>query len=93
MPPRIANILRRPWRALVALTLLVVAPKCVLCLAAYIGLGAALGLGGPEFCGTEPLASRTTLGIATALSALVGLTCLLMRKRVARRAPATVSAH
>jgi len=29
------------------------APKCLLCAAAYAGLGAALGLGGREMCGAS----------------------------------------
>jgi hypothetical protein len=31
--------------------LLAFAPKCVLCVLAYAGIGTALGLGGPEICG------------------------------------------
>ena len=38
--------------------LLALMPKCLLCLTAYAGLGAALGLGGPEICG----ASSGTMG-------------------------------
>jgi hypothetical protein len=33
--------------------LLALAPKCLLCVAAYAGLGAALGLGAPEICGAS----------------------------------------
>jgi hypothetical protein len=29
-------------------------PKCLLCVLAYAGLGAALGLNGPEICGALP---------------------------------------
>jgi len=44
----------RGW--LIPAALLAVVPKCMLCLLAYAGIGAALGLGGPELCGatTEP---------------------------------------
>lgn len=38
---------------LAAGALLVLVPKCLLCAAAYAGLGAALGLGGPEICGAS----------------------------------------
>ncbi len=38
-----------PW--LLPTALLALAPKCLLCVAAYAGFGAALGLGGPEICG------------------------------------------
>jgi hypothetical protein len=43
--------LRRPVRWSAPLALLALAPKCLLCLAGYAGIGAALGLGGPELCG------------------------------------------
>jgi hypothetical protein len=43
----------RLFPRLVAGALLALAPKCLLCAAAYVGLGAALGLGGPEICGAS----------------------------------------
>jgi hypothetical protein len=46
-----AEFLRRPLRPLAPLALLALAPKCVVCLLAYAGLGAALGLRTPEICG------------------------------------------
>lgn len=33
--------------------LLALVPKCLLCVIAYAGLGAAFGLGGPEICGAS----------------------------------------
>jgi hypothetical protein len=33
--------------------LVALAPKCLLCVAAYAGLGAALGVGGQELCGAS----------------------------------------
>ena len=33
------------------MALLALTPKCVFCVLAYVGLGAALGLSGPELCG------------------------------------------
>ena len=47
-------------------TLLAVTPKCALCLLAYAGLGATLGLGGPELCG----AAARTDGLPLLLGAL-----------------------
>lgn len=38
-------------RWLVSAAALALMPKCLLCAAAYLGLGAALGLGTPELCG------------------------------------------
>lgn len=53
MWPRCAEFRRRfrRGRGLAALALLVVVPKCLVCLAAYAGFGVVLGLGGPEMCG------------------------------------------
>ena len=49
--PQLADHLRRARGWLIPAALLALAPKCVLCLLAYAGLGAALGFGGREFCG------------------------------------------
>ena len=46
-PRRFAATRRRPFGWLATGALLAFAPKCLLCLLAYMGLGAALGLGGP----------------------------------------------
>lgn len=53
MSPRLVEILRRPGNWLATGALVALAPKCLLCLAAYAGLGAAFGLGGPEICGAS----------------------------------------
>ena len=42
---------RHPWRTLSALALLAIAPKCLLCLLAWLGLAATFSLGGVELCG------------------------------------------
>lgn len=43
----------RAIRWLAPAAALAFAPKCALCVAAYLGLGTALGLGGPELCGVS----------------------------------------
>ena len=43
----------RAVRWLLPAALLALTPKCLVCFAAYAGLGAALGLGGPEICGAS----------------------------------------
>ncbi len=60
--PRWPELLRRrvPWLAPVAL--LALAPKCLLCVLAYLGLATALVRGGPELCGAA--AGATGPGIA-----------------------------
>jgi len=56
MPDRL-----RGGRWLVSGAALALAPKCLLCLAAYAGAGAALGLGGPELCGAPAAATGSWL--------------------------------
>jgi len=53
MPSRRTEFFRRSRavRWLVPTALLALVPKCVVCVLAYAGIGAALGLGGPEICG------------------------------------------
>ncbi len=44
------GVSRRAIHWLLPVALLVFVPKCVLCVLAYIGAGAAFGLGGVEWC-------------------------------------------
>ena len=53
MPSRRTEFSRRATRWLLPAAVLALAPKCLLCVLAYAGLGAALGLGGPEICGAS----------------------------------------
>jgi hypothetical protein len=57
---------RLGWVALAALV-----PKCLVCAAAYTGLGAALGFGGPELCGAPVPGALAPLDF---VAGLVGLT-------------------
>jgi len=60
---------------LIPTALLALAPKCFLCVLAYAGLGATLGLGGPEICGAPGdatgqhamwlVAAGVVIGVAT----------------------------
>lgn len=67
----------RGW--LLPAALFAVAPKCLLCLFAYAGLGAALGLGRPELCGARDASSAFPL-----LLGIVGAGGFLLH-RVANR--------
>lgn len=64
MRSQLGERLRSACRWLIPVALLAVTPKCFLCVTAYLGLGAVLGLGGPEICG----AAGTGLPSVTALS-------------------------
>ena|SRR5688572_2760527 len=74
MPSRRTELFRRAVRWSLSAALFALTPKCVLCVITYAGLGAALGLGGPEICGasagaTAPWAiSLAWLGVAGALA-------------------------
>ncbi len=48
---------RRAVRWLLPAAALALAPKCLLCVLAYTGLAAALGLAGPELCGAPTSSS------------------------------------
>lgn len=74
-PP--AEYSRSAVRWFLPTTLLALAPKCLLCVAAYAGLGALLGLGGPEICGASavsPVGWPTRVALA---SAGIGVSAIL----------------
>ena len=50
-PENLGRRLARTCGWVVPAALFALAPKCALCVLAYAGVGAALGLGGQEFCG------------------------------------------
>jgi hypothetical protein len=60
-------------------TVLALMPKCLLCAMAYVGLGAALGLTGPELCGATPSAVPAWGWLAGGVGVLVS-TVLLSRR-------------
>ncbi len=65
----------RVVRWLLPTALLALTPKCLLCVLAYAGVGAAIGVGGPEICGASAglssswTASLAWLGVAGGLGA------------------------
>jgi len=67
----------RAVRWLLPAALLALTPKCLLCIAAYAGLGAALGLGGPEICGAPAgspgswTSSLAWLGVALSFAGIL----------------------
>lgn len=81
------------WRArldrflgLAGVTLFALAPKCVLCLAAYAGLGALVGLRfAPDVCGAHPASpTPALLGLALLGASLALWTWRRVRHRRAR---------
>ena len=70
-----------PFPRLAAVALLTLAPKCLLCAAAYAGLGAALGVGGPEICGAAPDARVSWLDPVEVTLAAGGFLVLIARQR------------
>jgi len=60
---------------------LALAPKCLLCLAAYAGAGAALGLGGPELCGAPAASGGSWSGLLPAVGVAAGLTGFFVQRR------------
>lgn len=72
-PPR-AKRWARAMRWGSGIVLLALAPKCLLCAAAYLGLGAMLSLAGPELCGAASNAAPDwpwlALGVGIAVLAV-----------------------
>jgi hypothetical protein len=81
MPSPHAEFSRRAGRWLLPTALLALAPKCLLCVAAYVGLGTALGLRTPEICGASAdsvgawATSLTWLAIAAAVAGVIAMRC------------------
>jgi hypothetical protein len=87
-----ANAFRRPFRSLAPVALLALAPKCVVCALAYAGLGAALGLGGPEMCGA-PAGSPGSWASSLAWSGVtlgLGVIGFLVARRRHRGSPPVI---
>lgn len=83
LSPRAEFFRRRrtvPW--LLSAPLLAFVPKCLACLWAYAGLGAALGFGGRELCGTSASALDSCLSsFALAVIALIARGIFIVRRR------------
>ena len=73
MSPRPAELIRSRRAGWPLAALLALAPKCFLCLAAYTGSGALLGIGGPEFCGAASEAALPWPEALAAAGAMLGL--------------------
>lgn len=84
MSPRHPERLRRSLRWLVPGALFALAPKCGLCVAGYLGLAGALGLGGAEICGAPHHGSALRAVGFLAAGAAVGAVGLFLRARWAR---------
>ncbi|HVU18533.1 MAG TPA: hypothetical protein VHD32_16645 [Candidatus Didemnitutus sp.] len=56
------------------LALLVLTPKCLLCVIGYFGLGALLGIGGPEICGASSNGFQFGISPSTFVCVFVGTT-------------------
>ncbi len=87
MNPRrqLSELMRRRRGWLIPAALLAFVPKCVLCVLAYVGLGTALGLGGPELCGvTAEPAGHWAWRLAMSGAALGTVALHLLRLQAAR---------
>jgi hypothetical protein len=87
----VAAFFRQPFRPLAAVSVLALAPKCVLCLAAYAGLGALLGIRNREMCGAAGpgLPWREALAGAALAAGVVG-SVVRRRSGTGRPDPASV---
>lgn len=78
---------RRVIRWLLPAALLAFIPKCLLCLLGYAGLGAAVGLRGPEMCGASPGSPASWASSLAWLGGAVGVIALFAASRCRRSAP------
>ena len=86
-PPPADRLARQPARIrgwLVPAALLALAPKCLLCVVAYVGLGAALRFGGPELCGAPGSSAGHWTTWLSALGLAAGTIGLFARSRFHR---------
>lgn len=79
MPSARPNAKRR-FRWLVSAALLAAAPKCLACVLGYLGLGAALGLAGPELCGA-PVEARDHASLLLLATGLVAAAAFFILRR------------
>ena len=80
----LTEILRRPFRPLASVALFALAPKCLVCVLAYAGIGAVLGLPGPEICGAtvgSPGSWASSLAVFGVALGIVGLLTSLRCRR------------
>ena len=64
---------RHSFHTLAPFALLALAPKCLVCLAVYAGLGVALGLTGPELCGAPASGTGAVMSWLSAAGVAVGI--------------------
>jgi hypothetical protein len=83
MSPRspLSERIRRRRGRLIPAALVALAPKCLLCLLGYAGLGAAWGLGAPELCGAGTARAAAWPAVWSALGAAAGAWVLLRPHR------------
>ncbi len=84
MQLRLTGRSRRLARWVFPAALLALTPKCILCLLAYVGLGAVLGIRAPELCGaTSGPRDMGWLWIAVPGAAMgfAGWACVARRRR------------
>jgi hypothetical protein len=77
--PPLSERLRRRCRWLIPAALLALTPKCILCVLAYAGLGAALGTGGLEICGAPADPAGNWPWLVPALGMAAGVVALCRR--------------
>lgn len=80
MPSR-TRLLHRPTGWIPPVVLLALIPKCFLCLAAYTGMGAALGLSGPEICGAAADPTFPWMSVLVLGGVAASLVCFYVQHR------------
>ena len=81
----LADIRRHPFRSVGPVALAVMALKCLVCVFAYIGVGAALGLKGKEICGGTARSVGSFRTVYCACRCRIGSHCISGKKIVVGR--------
>ena len=94
MPGSPANRGRRLIRWVSAGTVFVLMPKCIACLAGYVGVGALFGIKlGPEICGASADPAGSPYLWLTILTLLIGIAFASVREGLSRVSRSSPTAH
>jgi hypothetical protein len=82
----LTDFLQRPLQTLLPAALLILAPKCVVCVLAYAGIGTFFGIRRLEICGPSVGSSGPWVSLLALLGVALGIPGLFANRRCRRKA-------